>query len=101
MKLKARLPKDDANGIEHAEVEFAGNLRNEQLIPVIALIGTEDVLERRGEAILYIADVEVIPEDEREHFRDVMGVIKANRTGAKTGQQTLPIGDEENVEGQP
>lgn len=91
MKFKGKLPKDDANGVEQLSTEFVGNVRNEKLIPAIVLLGTEDVLVRHGEPIVFVADIEAVPEEQREYVRDLMGSFKAARTGQKTGAQPLDL----------
>lgn len=98
MKLKARLPKDDANGLEVFGQEALDNFNRGRTIPVIALIATEDVHLKGNVPIGLIVDIEGVPEDRREHVLELMGAIKSARTGAKTGAVSLDF-DEENVGG--
>lgn len=51
MKLKAKLPKDDADGISTFETELTSNLM----------------------------DIEGVPEEQRSHLLDVMSAIKSDR----------------------
>ena len=98
MKLKAKLPKDDANGLEDIETEFVGNLRNGKVIPALVLLATEDVLERRQEPILTIADIEPVPDSQRDWILKQFGAWKADRTGATVGAVQLDLNDEEEVD---
>jgi hypothetical protein len=95
MKLKGRLPKDDANGIEAFESELTGNLRNGKTVLAMVLLGTEDVLARASEPIVSIVDIEGVPEGERSHLLDVMSRFKSDRLGVITGQTSLDLDDEE------
>lgn len=99
MKLRAKLPVDDANGLDGFESEARDNFGRGKAIPVIALLVTEDVHLKGNVPILVIDDIEAVPEDRREHVLEILGAIKAERTGRKSGAQTLDIGDEENVGG--
>lgn len=98
MKLKAKLPKDDANGLDAFDDEARDNFGRGKSIPVLALLATEDVHLKGNVPVLEIVDIEGIPEDQREHLLEVMSAIKAKRTGAK--KSTVPLDfDEENVAG--
>ncbi|MGX9346604.1 hypothetical protein [Microbacterium sp. KNMS] len=98
VKLKAKLPKDDANGLDAYEQELVGNLRNGRTVPVIALLATEDVLARNQVPIAVIADIETVPEGSREYVLQLMGTFKADRTGAKQGAVQLDLNEEGDVE---
>jgi hypothetical protein len=93
MKLKAKLPKEEANGIDAFETELAANLRNGKTVPAIVLLGTEDVLERNNVPITVITDIEGVPEDLREQVLNLMGKIRSDRTGQITGATALDLDD--------
>lgn len=93
MKLKAKLPKEEANGIDAFETELAGNLRNGKTVPAIVLLGTEDVLARNNVPLVVITDIEGVPEDLREQVLGIMGRIRSDRTGQITGATALDLDD--------
>ncbi|MDQ7877324.1 hypothetical protein Q9R08_04970 [Microbacterium sp. QXD-8] len=95
MKLKARLPKDDANGLDAFEAEALDNFNRGKTIPVIALVATEDVHLKGNVPIGLIIDIEGVPEDQREHVLEILGAIKADRVGGRTGAQPLDLSGEE------
>lgn len=99
MKLRAKLPKDDANGLDHVDPEALDNFNRGKTIPVIALLSTEDVHLKGNVPVVVISDVEAVPEERREHVLEILGAIKADRTGRRTGAVPLLIGDEEQVGG--
>lgn len=98
MKLKAKLPKDDADGISTFESELTANLMNGKTVLALVLLGTEDVLARRSEPIVTIVDIEGVPEDQRAHLREVMSAIKSDRMG-RAGKTPLDMpADDESVD---
>lgn len=97
VKLKAKLPKDDANGLDASEQELVSNLRNGKTVPVIALLATEDVLARNSVPIAVIADIEAVPDGSRAYVLQLMGKFKADRTGAKQGAVQLDLNEEGDV----
>lgn len=98
MKLKARLPKDDANGLDAFDDEARDNFGRGKTIPVIALLATEDVHLKGNVPVLEIVDIEGVPEDRRQHVLEILGAVKADRTGAKSGKVPMDF-DEEQVGG--
>lgn len=98
MKLLGKLPKDDADGVTESEAEARDNFGRGKTIPVIALLGTDDVRRKGNVAVVVIDDIEAVPDEHREHVLELMGAFKSERTGRKTGAQTLDIGDEERVQ---
>lgn len=94
VKLKAKLPKDDANGLDEAAPELRSNFGSGRTVPVIALLATEDVHLAGNIPIVVIADVETVPEDHRQYVLDLMGAWKADRTGARQGAQRLDFDEE-------
>lgn len=95
MKLKAKLPKDDANGVEEFNQELVGNLRNGKVVPAIVLLATEDVLARNSVAVAVIADIEGVPDEHREYVLELMGRIKADRLAGRQGATPLDLGGDD------